>query len=671
MQPILRLMALCAVSLACALPAAATYYSPNGLVGLDLREGDHLTFQLSFGGRTALLDSNLGLTFRGQGSLTRLRIQTVGHESHDSRYELPAGKARHVRDRYEQFTFKLNEIAEPGRILKIVFRLYDDGAGFRYVIPKQPLLHGFEIERELTTFAFPGDPDVAAVEHPFDTSNEGFFTHAPLSKFFPGRTMILPALIHAGEGAPWVGLTEAALTDYAGLFLTSDGSGALEAKLAPSQADPAVKVRGVTPFASPWRVILLGDAPGRLLESNLVNNLNEPSKIIDTRWIHPGKVIFPWWNDYHLDPDFGDSDPSHQPGLNSWSLKKYVDFASENHFSAISLDGYDQAWYGGNISPPLSDANVTKAISAIDLPGVLAYAKARGVRARLWLHRRALESSGDMNKVFALYESWGIEGVMIDFVDHDDQESVRFHTRVIETAARHHLTVNFHGIWKPTGLTRTYPNLLSHEGVRSSEYNRFPNAPGVTTPPGAPPEHEAWYTWVRQLAGPTDIHPGSFNPVMPENFDMSRDYLRAMGTLARQLALYVVVESGVPMVVDAPREYRKRPIPFQFVQQVPSAWDELRVVAGEPGQFIGVARRDGADWYLGMITDRQPRAGEIPLTFLEPGRYVAEIYADGPGMAQKPDSLAYRQLDVRGGESFHYELAASGGLAVLFHRALK
>lgn len=656
--PILALLLLpFALPIACRADSATHFISPQGKIELffKLQDGQP-TYRLNFRGKAVLDEGALGLKFWRAPSMKAFALRNITHRSHDSTYELPLGKSRFARDQYEEYTFALQEKTGHQRQLSVIFRLYDDGIGFRYVLPAQPKLTDFKISRELTSFRFVGNPELFALEPPLKSTFEGYYTRAKIQEFRAGSTMNLPVLT-GDKDSPWVAVTEAALTDYAGLNLARTKGSTLEARLTPSEKNPAVTVSGRAPFASPWRVVMVGESAGALLESNIVNNLNEPTQIPDLSWIRPGKVQFPWWSDYRLPVDSQDPDPTHRAGLNTYSLKRYIDFCAQNGIEYHSIDGFNQAWYGGEIGEPSKNVDLTKSIPEIDLPEVLRYGKSKGVKTRLWMHRKALERTKNIAALFSLYEKWGIEGIMVDFLNSDDQETVRFYTKVIQLAAQHKLTVNFHGSWKPTGVSRTYPNLLSHEGVMSSEYNRFNEK-------GSPPEHEMIYAFVRMLAGPADVHPGSFNPIPAAEWTPENGALRAMGTLARQLAFYVVIESGSQMVVDSPDAYAAHPRAFQFIREVPVSWDETKVLAGEVGEYISVARRKGSEWFVGTMTNRAPVRLELPLRFLGSGNFIAEIYADGENAQTIPTEIKITKLEVTSNQTISAILGAGGGNAI-------
>jgi len=426
--------------------------------------------------------------------------------------------------------------------------------------------------------------------------------------------------------------------------------GTLTSKLSPlPRRNDGAKVLGRAPHASPWRVLMIGDHPGRLIESNLVFHLSDPPAIKDTSWIKPGKTAFPWWNGYVLEG------VSFKPGVNTATMKHYIDFCAENGIPYHSLDGFDIAWYGGPIHPN-GPTDITRAAPSIDMPELLRYAKEKGVRLRLWMHWKALQPQID--EAFRKYEEWGIEGVMVDFMDRDDQEMVRFYHEMARKAAKHHLTLTLHGAYKPTGMERTWPNVLSYEAVLNQEYNKW-QPPGVR---GTPPEHNVDVAFTRMLAGPLDYHQGGMRNVFRRDYQWRDLAPPVQGTRVHQLAMYVVYQNHLPMVADYPEAYRNQQ-GFEFLTRVPANWDETRVLQAEVGDYITIARRHGKEWYLGSMTDDTPRKLSIPLTFLGPGRWVAEVWADDPTGA-KATTVLTRRLMVSAEDTLDAALASGGGHAV-------
>ena len=332
-------------------------------------------------------------------------------------------------------------------------------------------------------------------------------------------------------------------------------------------------------------------------------------------------------------------------------MQHYIDFCAEQHIPYHSLDGLDNiAWYGGTIVPYMG-ADITQSLPTIDLSGVIAYAEQKGVRLRFWMHWAAARQH--MQRAFPLYEKWGIEGVMIDFVERDDQEMINFIHELVALAAKHHLTVTLHNISKPTGLSRTYPNLLTLESVLNLEYDKWDSK-------GSTPEHEVTVPFTRMLAGPLDYHSGSFHNVTQKQFKPQNVAPMTIGTRARQLARYVVYEDYLPMMADYPAAYRGQP-GLELLTQFPTTWDETKVLNGEVGKYVTIARRTGGQWYVGSMTDSSSRELTIPLRFLGGGKYTAEIYADDPTRPGQLTSMRIQRREVTNADTLSAALVPAGG----------
>lgn len=636
--------------------SSVTLESPDGnlRVAFGLRDRSGETgvpcYDVSWRGRMLVEHASLGLDLGGTASLGgNFRVVTTRRGEHDDTYAVFPGKSSTARDRYREAVITLEERAAPRRRLEVIFRAYNDGAAFRYRLPEQPAITEFTITDERSAFAFVGNPVAYTLPlGAFTTSYEQYYRLSPLRDVAPDALLGLPLLL-AYPNDIWVAVTEANLTDYAGMYLSgaADRPGTLITRLSPLPDSPHVKVRARAPHVSPWRVLMIADRPGALIESNLILNLSDPRAIADISWIKPGKTTFPWWNGYEV------GDAGFRGGLNTETMKHYIDFCAEQGIEYHSLDGFERAWYGGPIVP-YEGADITKSVAEIDLPSVLGYARQKGVRLRLWLHWQAAKAH--MKIAFPIYEKWGIEGVMLDFMDRDDQEMVTFLHEAVRLAAEHHLTVSLHGASKPTGLRRTYPNLLTTEAVLNLEYNKW-DAQGV------PPDHEVTVPFIRMLAGPLDFHQGGFRHVWPRDFTPRNIAPVVKGTRARTLASYVVFENYLPMVADYPAAYRHQQ-GLEFLRQVPAAWDETRVLNGTPGQYITVARRRGTQWYVGSMTDASPRQLTIPLDFLGPGSFAAEVFEDDLDASHPPSNLIRRLLYVGAADRLEADLAPAGGQAI-------
>lgn len=626
--------------------------SPDGRnrIHFTLTDQGEPAFEISRSG-VPLASGRLGLEFAGSGLLgSGLKIVGNRRHLHDERYAVPVGKTSSARDHHQELIVSLEEIAPPHRKLNIAFRAFDDGVAFRYELPKQETLGEFVLTDEFTRLSFSGSPTAKALPlKNYTTPYEWYYETKPVSALEPEQLIGLPILLEHPNSV-WLSVTEADLRDYAGVYLSAikGEPNTLVSKLSPlPNRDDQAKVIGRTPFKSPWRVLMIADQPSQLIESNIVFNLNEPSKVEDTSWIKPGKTTFPWWNHYVLeDVDF-------EPGVNTATMKHYIDFCAEQGIEYHSLDGLDIAWYGGPIRPN-GPTDVTTAAPAIDLPEILRHAKEQGVRLRLWMHWQALEPQ--LEEAFRTYEEWGIEGVMIDFMDRDDQEMVRWYHEVAEKAAKHHLTVTWHGAYKPTGMERTWPNVLTYEAVLNQEYNKW-QPPGVK---GTPPEHNLDVAFVRMLAGPLDYHQGGMRNVLPENYQWRDIAPPVQGTRAHQLAMYVVYQNHLPMLADYPEAYRGEP-GFDFLVEVPVSWDETRVLHAEVGKCIVIARRKGKDWWLGGMAATEAQELSLPLGFLGEGIFNAKLYLDDP--QKGPTALTVEEREVSADRELQVTMPRSGGFA--------
>ncbi len=457
-------------------------------------------------------------------------------------------------------------------------------------------------------------------------------------------------------GAGWVAVMEADIDNYAGMYLRKDKPAfALRAELSPrTDAQPAgqppIAVEADAPVTTPWRVLMIGDAPGRLIESNIILNLNPPSKIADTSWIVPGKSAWDWWS--------GEAAPSvsFKPGMNTATMKHYIDFASASGFRYLLIDA---GWAKADRAGPqdyAALADITQVTPEIDMPELLRYAQEKNVRLWLWSHWTSVDKY--MDQAFPLFEKWGIAGVKIDFMNRDDQQMVNWYRHVVDLAAQHHLMIDFHGAYKPDGLRRTWPNLMTREGVMGKEYLKWS---ARTTP-----IHNTTLPFTRMLAGPMDYTPGAFGNVPRDQFVPRNLMPMAPNTRAHELALYVILESPLQMVSDYPEHYTGEH-DFEFIKQVPTTWDEVRVIDGLPMQNITLARRSGNDWYIGSITNWDARDVKVPLSFLGEGKYTAEIYADAPDAGVNATHTTFTRQPVDRGTVLDVHMVGGGGNAIWIH----
>jgi alpha-glucosidase len=548
----------------------------------------------------------------------------------------------------------------------VVFRVFNDGVGFRYELPEQPGLVEFEITDELTEFVMADDARAWWIPAFQRNRYEYLFRSSPVSTL---DTVQTPLTMEFRDGLHVV-IHEAHLVDYAGLTLVGgrEQNRTLRAYLAP-WAD-GVKVQGRTPFQTPWRTIQLADDAAGLSPSVLGLNLNPPNALDDVSWIRPMKYVGIWWG-MHIRTMTWSSGPRH--GATTENAKRYIDFAAENGFGGVLVEGWNVGW-DGSWQKNADLFSFTEPYPDYDLPAVAAYARDRNV-GLIGHHETSMGIENyerQLEAGFDLFEGLGIRAVKTGYVGdetshghaHHGQYMVRHWRKVIESAARHRIMLDVHEPIHDTGERRTFPNMMTREGARGQEFNAWAGDGGN------PPEHETILFFTRMLAGPMDFTPGVFDLQIESTTGTPRtpEESRVRTTLAKQLALYVVLYSPLQMAADLPENYENQPA-FQFIRDVAVDWEDTRVLDGKIGDYVVVARqeRDGDDWFVGAITDEEARTLEVPLEFLPQGRsYVAEIYADGPGAHWRdnpsPVEISSRPVDARSRLTLH--LAPGGGQAI-------
>jgi len=629
--------------------------SPNGNVSLTFfvkenpapyPKGKRPYYAVSFKGNAVVRDSPLGLALESDEPLERhFEILRASYSQVDESYSMPFGVRKIIPNRYREAVVSVRETTGRKITMDLVFRSYDEGIAFRYVVPEQEGLPKIALRGEQSSFYFqPGASAWAMFLGKYTTSYETEFRKIGLWEINSESIVGLPLLIQTNR--VWAGLTEANITNYAGMYLSGlpGVAEALVSSLSPLPSDKRVKAKLSLPFSTPWRVLLLGERPGDLIEANyLLMNLNDPSLVPDTSWIKPGKAAWNWWSGTVA------KGVNFQPGMNTETMKHYVDFAVKHHLEYLVIDA---GWYAGGEST----GDITKSIPDIDIPRIVAYGRRGGIGIILWLHW--VPTNKQMEQAFPLYEKWGVAGVKIDFMDRDDQEMVGFYHRVARRAAQHRLLVDFHGAYKPDGLQRTWPNLITREAVLGLEYSKWSRR--------CSPEHDVTIPFTRMLAGPMDYTPGAFRTANRHEFVARQIEPLAQGTRCHQLAMYVVFESPLQMISDYPEAYRGQP-GIEFIEKVPTTWDETKVILGEVGNYITMARKRGQEWYVGSMTNWEARALNVPLRFLGAGRYIAEIYSDVPEGATT--DVLVRRLPVTSGDVLTANLASGGGQAIRIYPA--
>ncbi len=630
--------------------------SPDGSIKVifKLVEGKPY-YTVSKNGHELITDSRLGFILKDQPSLAdNFEIVAVEETSFDETWTQPWGEVKNIREHYNSLMVTLQEKTNLTRTLQISFRVFDDGVGFRYTFPEQGNLTDFQIDEELTEFNMALDFDawwIPAYGKAIDY--EYLFRKNQLSELT--TTLHTPLTMESGDSL-FVSIHEAALLDYAGMTLKPSGR-SLKADLVPWSS--GVKVFAKAPFSSPWRTIQIGKTAGDLITSYLVLNLNEPNKLKDVSWIKPGKYSGIWWG-MHVGKNTWSMGPKH--GATTENVRRLIDFSAKNNLSGVLVEGWNEGWdTNGKL-------DFTKPYPDFDINFLADYARQNNV-ALIGHH----ETYGNISHyesqlpgAFEYYRKFGIHAVKTGYVAnnphgkewHQGQFMVRHYNKVMELASEFQLMVDMHEPVKATGLRRTFPNMMTREGARGTEYEAWSE--------GNPPEHTVILPFTRCLAGPLDYTPGIFDILIE-----SRDTNRIHTTLAKQLALYVTIYSPLQMVADLPENYEGNPA-FKFIQDVPTDWEETKVLNAKIGDYFTVVRKDrnSDDWYLGSTTDEHSRTFQVSLDFLVPGKkYLADFYNDGPGadVDTNPLPVEIRQQIVTSEMQLEVKLARGGGQAIRFH----
>jgi glucan 1,4-alpha-glucosidase len=651
-------------------------------------------YAVSFEGKPVVLPSRMGFVLLEDSSFYKGFLLTgVERRAVDTVWQPVWGDVKSIRDHYAELTVHLRESAAGGRLLDIVFRVFEDGVGFRYVFPRQPGLRYFVVSDECTQFRMAGDHKTFWIPGDYDT-NEYPYTESSLSaidnaalvaastdiavRVAPDRYAVQTPLMMKSADGLYVNIHEAALVGYPAMQLHMDAATlTFSARLVPDAVGNKAYLHA--PFCTPWRTVIVSDKAADILASHLILNLNEPSKLASTDWIHPMKFVGVWWEmqagrSTWSYSDYADSlsssgglIPSGKHGANTANVERYIDFAAANHIGGVLVEGWNVGWedWFGNWKENVFD--FVTPYPDFDIRAITAYAAAKGVQ--MIMHNETSGSATNyerqMDTAYRFMTAWGYHAVKTGYVGriiprgehHDGQWMVQHYVRVAEKAAQYHVMLDAHEPVRPTGLQRTYPNWMACEAARGNEYNAFSN--------GNAPDHETILPFTRLMGGPMDYTPGIFR---------IKGYSTVPGrqvhsTLAKQLALYVTMYSPLQMAADLPENYEAHADAFQFIRDVPVDWDDTKVLEAEPGDYVTIARKEkgAANWYLGAITDEHARVMSVPLSFLDKDRrYKAVIYKDGVGAdwKQNPEAYAIETLMVNSQSQLTVKLAPGGGAAV-------
>ena len=677
--------------------------SPDQSLNIKINISQELSFEVLLDGMTVIdkviidMKTSDGRSFGNHAKLTHQKKRFV----EETRMVEISHKDKVIKSVFNELkmSFKGN--------YQLIFRAYNDGVAYRFV-DKKDISKNIMSERMDLHF-----PEGSSTFFPWEEStyshNERLYNRTAISNLKDNDFCSLPVLFDSKNGK--VLFTEASLYDYPGMFLEKKSNNSLSSKF-PHYVLKAVPARAQTSSddslhfgeedsdrtqdiveeadfiaqtlgerAFPWRVFVISNDDRTFVESNLITQLSGKSKITDTSWIKPGKVAWDWWNANNVyGVDF-------RAGINQETYKYYIDFASENNIEFILLD---EGWTKSNIE-------IYEANPEIDIVELIQYAKSKDVGVLLWVLWKPLDE--DIDGLLKLYSSWGATGIKVDFMQRNDQYMVRSYEKIAEIAAHYKMTVDYHGAFKPSGIERKWPNILSYEGVMGNEQNkwRVDHFPYSDEPYPVSPEHNLTLPFIRMVAGAMDFTPGAMTNInrydykwspadtSPPGFDSQGNPLKtennmhamntrpmALGTRAHQVAMYTIFESPIQMLCDSPSIYKKEQETLNFITQIPTTWDETVIMEASISDYIILARRKGGNWYMAGMTDWTPREFEIDLSFLEGGTdYKVQIYKDGINTDRNAKDYKLQKRVMNKNEKFKVSMSGGGGFSIIFENDKK
>ncbi len=652
-------------------------------------------YEVFYDNKAVILPSRMGFKLNTD-SLFYANFQLIGTErsTYDQTWQTVWGETKDIRNHYEEMTVHLRSTQKPGFLLNIIFRVFEDGLGFRYEFPLQPDLKYFIVIDELTQFKMSGNHKTWWIPGDYD-SNEYPYTTSPISEI-NNRKMVAastdiavrvapdslavqtPLMMKTSEGL-YINIHEAALVNYSAMQLHTDRKNySFSASLVPDAYGNKAYLHA--PFKTPWRTIIVSNKAADILSSKMILNLNDPSVIGDTSWIKPMKFTGVWWEmqvgkstwSYSDFPDSlgkdGNLVPNGRHGANTANVKRYIDFAAANNIQGVLVEGWNTGWedWFGKWKENVFD--FAKPYPDFDVVGLTRYAASKKVK--LIMHNETSGSATDyerqMDTAFRFMNLFGYTSVKTGYVGkiiprgehHDGQWMIGHYLRVAQKAAKYQVMLDSHEPVRPTGLHRTYPNWMASEAARGNEFNAFSI--------GSPPEHETILPFTRLMGGPMDYTPGIFKM---KGYNAASPTRQMHTTLCKQMALYVTLYSPLQMVADLPENYETHKDAFQFIKDVTTDWDDTRILGAEPGDYIYIARKEkgSANWFVGAITDEDRRTADLPLSFLDKGKkYLATIYRDGGDADWKdnPESYKIEKFIVDNNSKIRIELAKGGGAAI-------
>lgn len=636
--------------------------SPDNELKVNISVGNTIEYSVSHNGDLMIANSPIsmsltnGMSFGVNPRIAKLSTKTLNDTITASVY-----KRKEIADTYNELILKFKEG------FSLVFRAYNDGIAYRFI---SDLKKPFEVKSEEVNFNFPTDqkayiPYVQIIKEPiekqFYNSFENTYQHINISQWDKKRLAFLPLVVEGVNGKK-VCITESDLTNYPGMYLyNGNGSTTLSGVFAPypkdikqgghnmlqgevQSAEPYIaRYNGATNF--PWRIIIVSENDKELADNDMVYKLATPNKLADASWIKPGKVAWDWWNDWNLyDVDF-------RSGINNETYKYYIDFASQHGIEYVILD---EGW-AVNLQ-----ADLFQVVPEIDLKELVDYANKKNVGLILWAGYYAFNK--DIEGICKHYSEMGIKGFKVDFMDRDDQPMVDFHYRAAEIAAKYHMMLDYHGTYKPTGLQRTFPNVINFEGVHGLEQMKWsPESVDQVT-------YDVTIPFIRMVAGPLDYTQGAMRNASKGNYRPVNSEPMSQGTRCRQLAEYIIFESPLNMLCDNPSNYMREKECTEFIANVPTVWDNTIALNGKIGEYITIAREKDDVWYVGSLTNWDARTLDVDLSFLGEGSFKAEVFKDGANADRSGHDYKKEVIDIPSDRKLSIPMASGGGYVMKIYK---
>ena len=618
-----------------------TVASPDGKINIEVNIGNKIMFSVFHDQNMILTGSPISLTLKeGENPGVNPELDGVERETVDRIINpVVPHKNKIVKDHYNVLILKFKNR------YNIEFRAYDDGIAYRFITSYSGKII---VKSEEALYKFNGNYKIYfPEEESFFSHNEREYIDTNLGDLTAENLSSLPLLVVTENGTNII-LTESDIEDYPGMWVRGESGNTLKGVFpacpveidqesdrdvpVTKRADYLAETEGSRTF--PWRTMIITDEAGKLIESDMVFRLASPNRIDDPSWIKPGKVAWDWWNDLNVyDVDF-------ISGVNTETYKYFIDFAAANGIEYIILD---EGWYKlGN----LADINPD-----IDMTELSGYAEEKGVGLILWVIWKTLDDQ--LDEALDQFEEWGIKGIKVDFMQRDDQWMVNYYYKIAREAAERHLLVDFHGAYKPAGLRRTYPNVITREGVRGLEWCKWSDVVG--------PEHDVTIPFIRMVAGPMDYTPGAMDNAGKVNFSSRFSRPMSQGTRVHQMAMYVVYESPLQMMSDNPGNYMNNQECTNFITKVPVVWDECHVLHGSVGDYVVIARKKDDSWYIGGLNDWTARELSLDISFLGEGEFSIEVFKDGVNAGRNATDYIYEKFKINSDETIKINMAPGGG----------